>query len=121
MEYRFIYVTMPDDRSAKHLAKSIVIERLAACANIYRGVEAYYWWEGVVQEEKEAVLVFKTTKDKEQLLIDRVVSLHPYDTACVVSLPIQAGFTPFLSWIRDEVTKSRVVIDDLESFPEEEV
>lgn len=121
MDYRLIYVTMPDDRSARQMAKSIVIERLAACANLIPGADSFYWWEGVVQEEKESVVMFKTTEDKQTDLIDRIRALHPYDTPCIICLPINDGYGPFLEWIDQEVHKARTVIDDIESFPEEEV
>jgi periplasmic divalent cation tolerance protein len=61
-----------------------------------------YWWKGKIQHEKEAVIIAKTRKELLPMLIDRVRSLHSYECPCVVALPIESGYNPFLEWVRTE-------------------
>lgn len=102
MEAFWVYVTAPDADAAKHLAKAVVEERLAACANMLEGMESVYWWDGKLCEGREAVLILKTSKVRKEELINRLRELHPYDTPCIVCLPIEGGNPDFLRWIASE-------------------
>lgn len=102
MSVKFLYVTAPSGDEAGRIGAALVEERLAACANILEGMRSVYWWEGAVQEEREAVLILKTTADKLAAAIERVQALHSYDVPCVVALPVEAGNAAFLDWVGKE-------------------
>ena len=100
--YLLIYVTAPDAAVARSLARALVEERLAACANILEGMHSIYRWQDAVEEASEAVCLFKTTTERRAALFARVRELHPYEIPCIVALPILAGSAPFLEWIDAE-------------------
>jgi len=79
-----------------------VQERLAACANLVPAIHSIYWWEGRVQEDGEALLLVKTTRDRFEALRDRVLALHPYQVPEVLALPVAAGSASYLEWILRE-------------------
>lgn len=97
-----IYITAPDREAALALARTLVGERLVACANLLDGVTSVFWWDGKLCEESEAVLVCKTRGDLVDKVIARVRELHSYACPCVVALPIEAGNPAYLDWIRTE-------------------
>ena len=99
-----IYVTIPDVSAAERMAKAIVELRLAACANILPGMRSIYWWNDTLEEADEVVLLFKTRADLAAQLTDAVLAMHPYETPCVVQLPIIGGSADFLDWIRRETS-----------------
>ena len=98
----FVYSTLPDLKTAQHIAQTIVTERLAACANILPSMQSYYWWEGKVESAAEVILIAKTRREGFELLRARIQSLHPYSCPCIIVLPIEAGHAPFLNWIEQE-------------------
>jgi periplasmic divalent cation tolerance protein len=100
----FAYVTAGSPEEADRLARTIVAERLAACANVIPGMRSVYWWEGELSEAAETVVVFKTRSDRFEALAARVKSLHSYECPCVVALPVTAGLAPYLEWIHSEST-----------------
>lgn len=97
-----IYVTAPTREVALDLARTVVRERLAACANVLGEISSVYWWDGEVQESGETAMVLKTMASKADRLIERVADLHPYDCPCVIRWPIEGGHPPFLAWIAAE-------------------
>ena len=103
MSVMFVYVTAKDADEARAIAKGVVGERLAACANVMDGMESFYWWDDVVQTEKEAVLILKTTENRVDALTARVKELHSYDCPCVVVLPVSKGNDEFLTWVGSQV------------------
>lgn len=104
MSQRFVYITASSVEEAGKIGKALVEARLAACANVFGGVTSFYWWEGAVQEDAEAVLILKTRAELVEALTAKVKELHSYDTPCVVALPIEAGNPEFLAWIDAETT-----------------
>ena len=101
----FVYVTAVDEAEAEGIARKVVGERLAACANLLGAVKSVYWWEGEVCEGEEVALVLKTSKERKPELIDRIKQLHSYDCPCIVCLPIADGNPAFLDWINSETKK----------------
>ncbi len=102
MKTFLVYMTAANRREAGKIAQALVEERLAACANVLGPIQSFYWWEGRVQNGREVALVAKTRAGKVKALIARVKALHSYECPCVVALPIEQGFPPFLKWIVDE-------------------
>lgn len=103
METNFIYMTAGNKAEAKKIGQELVTSRLAACVNILDNMNSIYRWQGEIQDDTEAVLIAKTTKNLVPQLIEKVKSLHSYDCPCIVSLPILDGYPLFLEWIEDQV------------------
>ncbi len=97
-----IYVTAPDAEAARSIGRAIVEERLAACANILPDMRSIYWWQGKLEEAREAVVILKTTAAAAERVIARVRTLHSYDVPCAIALPVAAGNPDYLAWIAAE-------------------
>ena len=97
-----LYVTAPVDDAAD-LARTVVEERLAACVNRL-GCESTYRWEGEVVEESEVVLLMKTSDERVDALVDRVVDLHPYDVPCVERFDSTDTLDAFAGWVDESTT-----------------
>ena len=93
------YVTCGSDDEARAIARAVLGEGLAACANIISGMRSLYRWQGEVREDAETVLILKTQHEKFSALTARVVALHSYDVPCVVEIPLVDGHPDYLDWI----------------------
>jgi periplasmic divalent cation tolerance protein len=93
-------MTSGSKSEAQKIGKALVESRLAACVNILDNMQSIYRWEEKIQEDSEVVLIAKTTQSLVSQLIDKVKSMHSYDCPCIVSLPVQDGYPPFLDWIK---------------------
>jgi periplasmic divalent cation tolerance protein len=105
--YIFVYVTAPDQAVAARLAQEIVGARLAACANILPGMRSLYHWQGKIEQAEETVLIFKAPAAQFAAIEARIKSLHPYDTPCIVALPVTDGHAPYLRWIDSETAEAK--------------
>lgn len=99
-----VYVTCADPAQAAAIARAVVGERLAACANILPGMTAIYRWQGAVEEGGETVLLLKTLEHRLAALQARVRALHSYQCPCVVAVPIVAGTPDYLAWLAEAVS-----------------
>jgi periplasmic divalent cation tolerance protein len=102
MEYALVYMTAPTDAEAARIGRDLVDRRLAACANLLPGMVSLYWWENNVERADEVVLIAKTRTELVPALTERVREIHPYQTPCIVSIPLQSGNPDYLNWIASE-------------------
>ena len=100
-----VYVTTGNREEALVIARTVVAEKLAACANILGEVTSIYEWQGEVHEDGEAALILKTRTELFGDLAARIRELHSYDCPCIVAWPIEAGSEDYLSWIGDQTRK----------------
>ena len=96
------YVTAGSAEEARSLGRTLVEERLAACANILDGVTSLYWWQGTLEQAAESMVILKTRSELVPALTERVRQLHSYACPCVVALPISDGNSDYLDWIASE-------------------
>ena len=101
----FVYEMAADEPEAERLARTVVQERLAACANLLGAVKSVYWWDGKVCDGNEVALVLKTSAERKTELVDRIKQLHSYDCPGISCLPIVDGSSDFLEWIQAETKK----------------
>ena len=95
------YVTAPDRRTARSIARAVVERRLAACANLWP-VESLYRWHGKREETNEFVIVFKTRASILPKLIREVRRIHPSQVPCIVSYPMGPARAEYLDGIDAE-------------------
>lgn len=93
--------TCPDLDGARALGRTLVEERLVACAQLLPGIESIYRWDGRVDTATEVLLLLKTTQACFDRLQARLVALHPYDVPELFALPAVAGLPAYLHWVAD--------------------
>jgi periplasmic divalent cation tolerance protein len=99
-----VFSTFPNPDKAAEVARTLVEERLAACANLAPGVRSIYRWKGELQDESETLAVIKTTDERLNALVARLQSLHPYEVPEVLALPVTAGSAKYIEWVAGEVS-----------------
>jgi periplasmic divalent cation tolerance protein len=91
--------TFPSEAKAAEVARTLVDEKLCACANLVPAVRSIYRWNADVCDETEALAIIKTEADRVEALRARIVALHPYDVPEVIVLPIDSGHPAYLAWV----------------------
>lgn len=101
----FIQVTTTVDRFevAERIAAELVQRHLAACVQISAPIESVYWWQGKQERSREWQCHIKTRRDMFSQVDELVRSLHPYQTAEVIAVAIEAGSQSYLDWLSREL------------------
>jgi periplasmic divalent cation tolerance protein len=100
-----VLVTASSSDEAARIARALVDERLAACANLVPGVTSIYRWQGRIEEAAEVLLIIKTDRRQLDAVIRRVGALHSYTVPEVVAVSIAGGAAPYLDWLDTEVAR----------------
>ena len=96
-----VYATFPNEEEARRIARTLVEERLAACANIFP-CRSVYRWEGKIEEAGEIAAILKTRADQAPSLLLRLSELHSYDVPAAVVWPIADALAPYSEWVETE-------------------
>ena len=103
--YSMVYITASGVEEAKKIAKTLLEERLVACANIISNMESIYWWEGNLEEDVESILLVKTRSELVDKVIDMVKEIHSYQTPCALEIQIKSGSKDYLDWLDNSLEK----------------
>ena len=98
-----IVTTAIDPDRADALARDLVEQRLAACAQVTAPIRSTYWWQGEVEQASEVFVICKSTRGGTAALITEIERQHPYDVPEIVVTPVVAGNAAYLAWVRDQV------------------
>lgn len=94
-----VFCTVPDEATAKEIARAIVKEGLCACVNQIPKIKSYYIYEGEFCEDDELLLLIKTASSHYKALENRIQELHPYDTPEIIAAPICEASAEYRAWM----------------------
>ncbi len=98
-----IMVTAANRRECRKIARHLVEAKLAACVNIAQKMESIYSWQGKIAEEKEFLLLIKSTRELFPEIAAAISSLHSYHTPEIICLPIIEGSLNYMQWLGESV------------------
>lgn len=101
-ECLLVICNLPNLGNAQQLAEHLVSTGLAACVNIQPACKSVYRWEGKIEQSNEVPVFIKTTRARYAELETAIRVLHPYEVPEIIALPISAGLTAYLQWVRTE-------------------
>jgi len=98
---------VPRLEDGERISRTLVEERLAACASIIPHAKSIYWWEGKVEEAAEQLIMIKTRHELFRAVKDRILQLHPYKVPEILAVPVEAGSDEYLSWLEKSTSQPR--------------
>ena len=97
--------TFPDHETAQRISNELVVEKLAACANILPGIESIYRWKEKIESGNETLVLFKLSEDRQPAFQEKLRSLHPYEVPEIIFLPVTSGLPDYLRWVIENCTR----------------
>jgi periplasmic divalent cation tolerance protein len=108
-EYIEIHTAVDTREGAQQIARILVSERLAACAQILGPITSTYWWNGALEQAVEEWLcVIKSRQELYREVEQAILAVHPYETPEITAVDISAGSPGYLAWIAQETTKETI-------------
>lgn len=103
IQYGVVLVTAPSQTEAEEIAQTLVESKLAACVSLVP-IKSIYTWQGELYKEEEWQLLIKTELAKFESLAAKVKELHSYEVPEIITLPLVAGYAPYLAWISENIS-----------------
>ncbi len=97
---RIVLTTAANAEEAARLGRTLVEDRLAACATLLPAAHSIYHWQSQIETSDECVLLLKTVAGRLAALEARLHDLHSYETPEFLVLPVEAGSHAYLAWLQ---------------------
>ena len=97
-----VFTTTDSLEEARKLTKTLVEQKLAACAQISE-IESFYTWENDVQNDQEFRIMFKTTKDKYKDVEKAILKIHSYDLPAIYAVDVDELYQPYGAWVNESI------------------
>jgi periplasmic divalent cation tolerance protein len=104
---RIVMTTVASAEEAARLGRTLVEERLAACATVLPSAHSIYSWQGKIESSTETLLLLKTETDQLPALESRLQELHSYETPEFLVIEIEAGSQSYLKWLSENLGAQR--------------
>ena len=102
MNVFLVFSTVPNHSAARKIARTLLIQHLAACAYFTPLGESHYWWKGEIEKSKEILIIFKTSKKALPSLMRTLKQVHPYETPEILATRVDQGSASYLRWLVQE-------------------
>lgn len=112
---RVAFCTCPE-REALRIAHHLVDTGVAACVNILPKITSVYRWQGEICEDRESLLIIKTTSRRVEDMRAAVLAVHSYAVPeiLVVDSAEAESHEPYIEWVRAAVSRDGAVPEDPE-------
>ena len=97
-----VFVTAGKEEEAVAIGRTVVEEKLAACANIIPRIRSIYRWKGEIHDETEFFIIMKTKSGLFPALKSRIRELHSYEVPEIIAFPVARGLDEYLGWVLAE-------------------
>lgn len=104
---RVVMVTVAGEAQGVAIARALVSERLAACVNLLGPIRSIYRWRDAIEDEREYLLLIKTSARAYRRLERRVREMHSYEVPEVMALKPSEASKPYLDWILSSAASVR--------------
>ena len=105
MSYNIVFMTAGSREEAVKIVRVLLKEKLIACGNVVDSVSSFFWWHGKIEEEKEVLVVMKSSENLFKRLSERVKELHSYDVPEVLAVPVVDGSPLYLDWLKSVLSQ----------------
>jgi periplasmic divalent cation tolerance protein len=98
-----VLVTGGNARECARIARHLLERRFIACANLVPQIRSLYRWEGKIADERECLMVLKSSRGMFPELRAEIEKLHSYSVPEIIALPIIEGSPDYLHWIAENL------------------
>jgi periplasmic divalent cation tolerance protein len=88
---------------ADAIARSLVVNRLAACVQIDGPITSHYVWQGQAEETTEWRLIIKSRQSIATQLQQEVLAMHPYDVPQWATVTADFVSPDYWQWVQQSV------------------
>lgn len=104
--YCVVLVTVSSREEAEKIVRSLLEEKLIACANIIGPVFSIFWWQGRIDNAQENLILMKTKERLFSRLAEIVKTLHSYQVPEIIAIPIVKGYKPYMDWLESNLNNT---------------
>ena len=100
-----LLVTAGGRDDAERLGEALVVDHLAASCSVVPTVHSFYYEDGLLQREHEALLMVRTLSSKRTSVMEFLNKQHSHTRPEIIEIKVSGGSVPYLDWLAEQVAK----------------
>jgi periplasmic divalent cation tolerance protein len=100
-----ILVTAGGRNDAERLGEALVVDHLAASCSVLPTVHSFFFADGLLQRDHEALLIVRTLTSKRAQVMEYLNDHHSHARPEILEIKVAGGSVPYLDWLAEQVTK----------------
>ena len=100
-------------KTMKVIANALLNNKLAACVNMIPRMRSKYVMDGRITEEREVILLIKTTEKLEDKVYKTIKELHNYEIPEISTIQTTNVDKDYENWLKDFVEEQIMNLEDL--------
>jgi periplasmic divalent cation tolerance protein len=102
-EYIQVSTTTGSKQDADRIAKHLVEEKLAACAQVIGPISSSYWWRGKIESAEEWLCIIKTKRTLFGKIQEAIRAVHSYEVPEITAVSYAAMSKNYLEWLENAI------------------
>jgi len=90
---------------AERLGEGLVVEHIAGHCSVVPMVHSFYFSDGLLQRQSEALLMIKTVTSRTAAVYEYLRKNHTYEVPEIYQVDIDGGSPAYLKWLAEQVLK----------------
>ena len=103
-DYGILLTTCASEETKSAIIDTLLEQRLTPCIQVIPGIESHYVWQDKIVNDREFLLVIKTTAEYYEKVEQIIKDNHDYDIPEIIFLSLTKGSNEYLNWIDNNIT-----------------
>ncbi len=100
-----LMVTAGGRDDAERIGEALVVEHLAGSCSVIPTVHSFYYADGLLQRDHEALLLVRTVTSLRPAVMDYLNEHQGHRRPEILELKVPGGSVPYLEWLSGQVSK----------------
>jgi periplasmic divalent cation tolerance protein len=100
-----VMVTAGGRNDAERIGEALVVEHLAASCSVVPTMHSFYFSDGLLQRDHEALLLIRTVTSMRAKVMAYLNDHQGHVPPEVLEIDVSGGSVPYLDWLADQVAK----------------
>ena len=100
-----LMVTAGGRDDAERVGEALVVEHLAGSCSVIPTVHSFYFADGLLQRDHEALLLVRTVTSLRPAVMEYLNERQGHRRPEILELKVPGGSVPYLEWLSGQVSK----------------
>ena len=100
-----LMVTAGGRNDAERIGEALVVEHLAGSCSVIPTVRSFYFADGLMRREHEALLLVRTVASLRTAVMDYLNENQGHSRPEILEIKVPGGSVPYLEWLSGQVSK----------------
>ena len=90
----------------KNIIDELILNKFSSCINIIENATAHYIWKNQLVEDREDIMLIKTTIKNEKKIYKIIKKLHNFDVPEIITINVANIDKSYFNWLNQTISSN---------------